>query len=68
MSASKFQRISCFALMILAAGLLMAEKGDGPYSVKSKKTVGGEGGWDYLTVDSDAHRLNITRGTHVMVL
>jgi DNA-binding beta-propeller fold protein YncE len=68
MSASKFQRISCFALMILAAGLLMAEKGDGPYSVKSKKTVGGEGGWDYLIVDSDAHRLYITRGTHVMVL
>ena len=29
---------------------------------------GGEGGWDYLTLDPDARRLYISRGTHVMVL
>jgi DNA-binding beta-propeller fold protein YncE len=68
MSLSKLLRFSCLVFMVLAVGLLVAEKADGPYSVKSKKTVGGEGGWDYLAVDSDAHRLYITRGTHVMVL
>jgi DNA-binding beta-propeller fold protein YncE len=30
--------------------------------------VGGEGGWDYLTVDSAARRLYITRGNRVMVM
>lgn len=30
--------------------------------------LGGDGGWDYLSVDSDARRLYISRGTHVMVV
>jgi hypothetical protein len=30
--------------------------------------VGGEGGWDYLTVDSEARRLYISRGNRVTVL
>jgi DNA-binding beta-propeller fold protein YncE len=30
--------------------------------------VGGEGGWDYLIADPDAHRVYISRGTHVLVL
>ena len=30
--------------------------------------VGGEGGWDYLRVDPDAHRIYISRGTHMMVV
>jgi len=30
--------------------------------------VGGEGGWDYLTVDPDAHRIYVSRGTHMMVV
>jgi YVTN family beta-propeller protein len=38
------------------------------YHVINKLPLGGEGGWDYLTVDSAAHRLYISRGTHVMVI
>ena len=30
--------------------------------------LGGEGGWDYLNIDSAARRLYISRGTHVMVV
>jgi DNA-binding beta-propeller fold protein YncE len=30
--------------------------------------LGGEGGWDYVTVDPDARRIYIPRGTHIMVL
>ncbi len=33
-----------------------------------KIAVGGEGGWDYLTVDSEAGRLYISRGNRVVVL
>jgi hypothetical protein len=30
--------------------------------------LGGEGGWDYPTVDSAAHRLYLSRATHVAVI
>src|SRR5262245_38007452 len=30
--------------------------------------VGGDGGWDYVTVDSEARRLYVPRSTHVLVL
>ena len=30
--------------------------------------IGGEGGWDYVTVDAPTHRLFITRSTHTMVM
>ena len=31
-------------------------------------TLGGDGFWDYLSVDPAAHRLYVTRGTHVQVI
>src|SRR5947207_15924699 len=30
--------------------------------------IGGEGGWDYLTVDPQTHRLYVPRSTHTMVI
>ncbi len=39
-----------------------------PYSVLAKWTIGGEGGWDYLTSDPKAHRLYVTHGPRVEVL
>jgi YVTN family beta-propeller protein len=39
-----------------------------PYSVLTKWTIGGEGGWDYLAADPGAHRLYITHATRVEVL
>ncbi len=38
------------------------------YHLEKKITLGGEGGWDYLSVDSEAHRLYISRSTHAMVI
>jgi YVTN family beta-propeller protein len=40
----------------------------GPYFVLDTWTIGGEGGWDYLTVDSPAHLLYLTHGTRVEVI
>src|SRR6266481_2018441 len=37
------------------------------YHLLKKIEVGGEGGWDYLFVDSGARRLYVSRGTRVMV-
>jgi DNA-binding beta-propeller fold protein YncE len=38
------------------------------YHVVATYKIGGEGGWDYLTVDADARRVYISRATHVIVL
>src|SRR5271168_313934 len=54
-----------FAGALLAPAAARAQK---PYSVLTKWTIGGEGGWDYLTSDSKAHRLYVTHGPRVEVL
>lgn len=38
-----------------------------PYHVSQTFHVGGEGGWDYLTVDPDHKLLYVPRSTHTMV-
>ncbi len=54
---------------ILTLGLAASAFAAGPgYKVKDTFKVGGDGGWDYLTADSSARRLYISRGTHVIVL
>ncbi len=39
-----------------------------PYKVQATWTIGGEGSWDYLTVDAAAHRLYIAHGPKVDVV
>src|SRR5258708_7415647 len=38
------------------------------YHVIKTVPVGGDGGWDYIYVDSDARRVYVSRGTHTIVL
>lgn len=38
------------------------------YQLKQKFTIGGDGGWDYLTYDSSGNRLFISRATRVQVV
>jgi YVTN family beta-propeller protein len=52
-------------LMLLASVASLAQK---PYSVLTQWKIGGEGGWDYLTSDSPAHRLYLTHGPRVEVV
>jgi len=58
---------------LLAAALVCAssqafQAQTGGYHVIKQTTLGGVGGWDYVTVDPVAHRIYIPRATHVMVL
>ena len=39
-----------------------------PYRVLHRTVTGGDGGWDYLTVDAAGQRVFISRGTRVMVV
>ncbi len=59
------QTLAFCASILLAPSTALAQK---PYSVLSRWTIGGEGGWDYLTSDSKAHRLYVTHGPRVEVL
>lgn len=54
------------ALLPLAVAASAAAQAPG-YHVVKRVEVGGEGGWDYLSVDTAAHRAYLSRGTHVMV-
>ena len=57
--------VSWVALSALV--LLTGLEAQGKYHVKQKFTLGGEGGWDYLTWDPAGKRLFISRGTRVIV-
>ncbi|HEX9545138.1 MAG TPA: hypothetical protein VF955_08130 [Pyrinomonadaceae bacterium] len=56
------------ALFVLVFASALLNAGPSGYHVTKKIVLGGEGGWDYLTVDSEARRVYISRGTHVMVV
>jgi DNA-binding beta-propeller fold protein YncE len=51
--------------LFAAAAALAAAPG---YHIVNTYKLGGEGGWDYLTVDASARRLYISRATHVIVI
>jgi YVTN family beta-propeller protein len=48
----------------------MTAKFGGPsgYHITKRTVLGGEGGWDYLIVDSKARRVYISHATHVVVV
>ena len=56
-----------FLISLLSVLLVAAASAPGYHLLKTWK-LGGEGGWDYLKVDSAARRLYISRGTKVLVL
>jgi len=57
--------MSMAALLLAAAAVAAAGPG---YHIMATYQLGGDGGWDYLTVDARARRLYISRATHVMVV
>jgi DNA-binding beta-propeller fold protein YncE len=60
-----------FSVTALVASFAQAQSttGDkGSYHVSQTFHVGGEGGWDYLTVDSEDKLLYVPRSTHTMVI
>ena len=53
---------------ILLCAAAFAAAAHSPYRVIDKIAIGGDGGWDYLTVDSAAHRLYVSHATRVVVV
>ncbi len=72
----RFTLLSIFGLLAIAIAFSVvgfshaatpAPAGSGYHVIKTVP-VGGDGGWDYVYVDSDARRVYVSRGTHTMVL
>jgi YVTN family beta-propeller protein len=58
---SSYLVLSLFATLAQSAGT-------SDYAVQHQFKLGGDGGWDYLTVDSSANRLFISRSDRVLVV
>jgi DNA-binding beta-propeller fold protein YncE len=60
--------VLAICVVLLSARALRAAPQNSGYRVIRTIPLGGEGGWDYVTVDSAARRIYIPRSTHIMVL
>jgi DNA-binding beta-propeller fold protein YncE len=57
-------------LLILTASFALSARAlaQSEWAVEKTLHIGGEGGFDYITVDAKSHRLYLPRGTHTMVI
>ncbi len=55
-------------LLAVALGGIPAAAADQTYALTRTIKVGGDGGWDYVTIDAAGKLLYVTRTTHTMVL
>jgi DNA-binding beta-propeller fold protein YncE len=63
-----YRFIGALVGQLALSALLVPLSAQSDWKVKETFHVGSEGGFDYLTVDSQTHRLFVPRGTHTMVL
>src|SRR5579864_5274274 len=62
-------RHTAIGLTFLAVALAVPVHGqDGPYKLSKEIVIGGEGGWDYLSVDPAAHRLYVSHATKIVAI
>jgi DNA-binding beta-propeller fold protein YncE len=57
-------------LLIVTASFTLSARAfaQGEWAVEKTFHVGGEGGFDYITVDAKSHRIYVPRSTHTMVI
>jgi len=57
--------VACLVLSVIVSPAIYAQT---QWKVASTFHIGGEGGWDYVTVDPQTHRLYVTRSTHTQII
>ncbi|MFZ1981650.1 MAG: hypothetical protein WAU61_10120, partial [Smithella sp.] len=65
MKNTLLKALCLFCAAVISSNAYAAAPG---YHIIKKIQIGGEGGWDYLSVDSEARRLYVSRSTHVIVI
>src|SRR4029077_10898107 len=69
MQTSKFMVGSKFALLTLFLATFMpGATAQGNWAVVKTLQIGGDGGWDYVTVDKNTKKLYVPRSTHTMII
>ena len=58
--------VLAFSALSLAGSLPLFAQPN--WAVTNTMHIGGDGGWDYVTIDPATHRLFVTRSTHTMVI
>jgi DNA-binding beta-propeller fold protein YncE len=64
-------RLTCSRILFLSALLVGAVSplfAQAHWAVTNTFHIGGEGGWDYVTVDAPHHRFFVTRSTHTQAI
>ena len=56
------------ALPVLLCASFLSAVAQPKWDVVKTLPIGGQGAWDYLTVDPDTHRLFVPRSTHTLVI
>ncbi|HLJ27066.1 MAG TPA: YncE family protein [Candidatus Angelobacter sp.] len=62
------KQIFCGMVLVLAVVFSSNAKSPVQYELKQRFTLGGDGGWDYLTYDAQGKHLFISRSTRVQVV
>ena len=62
----KYLRLALFGIVGLMTAV--SSRAEGPYHFIKEIPIGGNGGWDYCTVDPSAGRLYVSHGTEVVVI
>jgi hypothetical protein len=57
-----------FLIAVVSFALTTRTAAQGTWAVEKTFHIGGDGGWDYLTMDAKNHRLYVPRSTHTMVI
>jgi len=68
MKRSRRQFVSLVAVSAIGIVCTPGCRADGPYHFLKEIAVGGEGGWDYLSIDEAARRLYVSHATKVVVI
>ena len=56
------------SLILGCVVVVVPQAADQPYRLIKEIQIGGDGGWDYLSVDSAARRLYVSHGTKVVIV
>jgi len=64
----RFVRSTLLASFVASCSFFLSAHAQSPWGVSKTFSIGGEGGWDYVTVDAPSHRLFVTRTTHTMII
>jgi DNA-binding beta-propeller fold protein YncE len=60
--------VMALAAVVSTVPARSAHAQEGPYKAAKEIAIGGEGGWDYLSIDAPAHRLYVSHATKVVVI